>query len=189
MDFGTFCSPAGATTQSGITFTETKGVAFPNQYVGANGTSTWNVTEIADACQAFEGTGEDPAANNKANQGNLNGTNNVVREYKSLNLATSEDGQLAGINNADQANNSVWPFVQLYDFTAGSGITVQYNKGGGAQTVTLSFDTADGDATTTFDRDFYPKGSQVFVEIADSWLNNDPNDEDSWSFYVDSGTT
>jgi hypothetical protein len=179
LDFGTFCSPSGATTHSGITFTETKGVAFPNAYVGANGTSSWNVTEVADGCQAFTGV---------AATSSSNGTNNVVREYKSLNLATSEDGQLAGINNADQATNSVWPFIQLYDFSAGGQIKVQYNKGGGAQTATLTFDTADGGATTTLDREFYPKGAQVFVEIADSWLNIDPTDEDSWTFNTVSGS-
>jgi len=178
IDFGTFCSPSTALTASGVNFAETKGVAFPNNF-GVNGTSTWNVTQIAGSCTAFTGT----------SAGDANGTNNVVREYKDLNTNSAVTVGQLGIDSGDNTNDAVWPFVQLYDFSAGSTVTVAYNKGGGAQTATLTFDTADGNAVTTTDREFYPKGAQVFIEIADSWLNIDPTDEDSWTFDTSTSPT
>ena len=108
---------------------------------------------------------------------------NVVREAKDINPnAPSGTGQIGVYAN-------VWPFIQLYDFNPTGDITVQYNKGGGAQSTTFTFDTVG--STTTLDRGIgpYPNGAQFHVTIDDTWLDIDPTDEDSWTFDTESGTT
>jgi hypothetical protein len=76
-------------------------------------------------------------------------------------------------------------FIQLYPLNPTGNVVVQYNKGGGAQSVTLTFDTVDNFAGASLDRAVYPQGAQVHATITDLWLNIDPTDEDSWTF----GTT
>jgi hypothetical protein len=61
-------------------------------------------------------------------------------------------------------------------------VVVQYNKGGGVQSTTLTFDTVDQFAGASLDRVKYTRGSQVHATITDLWLNIDPTDEDSWTF-------
>ena len=39
------------------------------------------------------------------------------------------------------------------------------------------------------DRTSYPAGAEVFVTISDMQLNQDPTDEDSWTFNVNSTST
>ncbi|MEK9697467.1 MAG: hypothetical protein VW270_17010, partial [Candidatus Poseidoniales archaeon] len=187
LDFGTLCSATTASNSIlGFSVSETKGVALNFNMVntGANGTASPS-TNITSTC-----TGPDGDA--------YNGTINVVREYKNLNLASTNTGQI-GFNTtlvprtalvATQQNFSasltandyaIWPFIQLYDFTLGGTVDVVYNKGGGAQTASLLFDEASN-ISMTLDRSVYPRDADVMVEIADNWLNVDPTDEDSWTF-------
>ncbi len=106
-----------------------------------------------------------------------NGDNvNVVREEKNINSFGS--GQIGVDANA-------WPFIQLYTFSQGGNVVVQYNKGGGAQSTTLTFDTVDDFAGIMLDRTSYPQGAQVHATITDAWLNIDPTDEDVWTFNSD----
>ncbi len=100
---------------------------------------------------------------------------NVVREAKDINDNVPKLGQIG-------VNDNMWPFIQLYDFTPTGSVVVQYNKGGGAQTATFTFDTVDGYAGATLDRQTYPQGAQLHTTITDTWLNIDPTDEDSWTF-------
>ena len=93
---------------------------------------------------------------------------NVVSEAKSPNDA----------NNDDLPTNN-WPFIQLYEFNPTGNVTVQYNKGGGAQSATFLFDTLVSDIS--LDRQVYPTGAQLHATITDAWLNIDPTDEDSWT--------
>lgn len=95
---------------------------------------------------------------------------NVVREAKQPNDA----------NNDNLPKGDLWPFVQLYEFNPTGNITVQYNKGGGAQSATFLFDTIASDIS--LDRQVYPAGAQLHATITDAWLNIDPTDEDSWTF-------
>ena len=104
---------------------------------------------------------------------NNNKNVNVVREPKQPSSDTN--GQI-GIM-ADK-----WPFIQLYELSQGGNVVVQYNKGGGAQTTTLTFDTVDDFAGIELDRSSYPQGADVHATITDPWLNIDPTDEDSWTF-------
>ena len=71
-----------------------------------------------------------------------------------------------------------WPFIQTYEFS--SNIEIQYNKAGGTQTTTLSFDdNADG---LSLDRTSYPPGAQIHVTIGDHRLNIDPTKADVWTW-------
>ena len=110
-------------------------------------------------------------------------TLNVVRQAKALSTgpnatSTADDGQI-GVAKAN------WPFIQLYNLTTGGNVEVQYNKGGGGQTATLTFDTVDDFAGIDLDRTTYPQGAQVHVTVTDAWLNIDPTDEDSWTWDTD----
>ena len=109
-----------------------------------------------------------------------NGTDlNVIRQKKALSsgpsTANTDNGQIG-------VNGTYWPFIQLYEFTTGGNVVVQYNKGGGGQTATLTFDTVDAFAGIDLDRTTYPQGAQVHVTVTDTWLNIDPTDEDSWTW-------
>ena len=106
---------------------------------------------------------------------------NVIREAKDPNpsLGVDKIGQV-GIDG------NYWPFIQLYDLNPTGNVVVQYNKGGGAQTTTLTFDTVDSFAGIELDRRTYPQGAQVHVTVTDTWLNIDPTDEDSWTWETNS---
>jgi selT/selW/selH-like putative selenoprotein len=171
---------------------DTKGIAV-NSEIGIEGADI-SVNPVTKDC-------------NPPNGASTNGTMNVVREPKSLNISASNVGQIGfnstlypttigGMNNQFAVSNTVavgdtnytsnWPFIQLYDFSEGGSVEVAYNKAGAAQTVSLSFDIAD-DIELNLDRTVYPQSAMVHIEIADFWLNIDPTDEDSWTFDVTSG--
>ena len=83
--------------------------------------------------------------------------------------------------STDAAAN--WPFIQTYPFS--DTIEIQYNKAGGTQITTLSFDdNADG---LSLDRSHYPLGATVHVTIGDHRLNIDPTSSDIWSWNMSSG--
>ena len=112
-------------------------------------------------------------------------TINVVRQAKALSngadaTSTADDGQI-GVHSAH------WPFIQLYNLTTGGNVAIQYNKAGGAQTATLTFDTVDDYAGIDLDRTTYPQSAQVHVTVTDAWLNIDPTDADSWTWDTDNG--
>ena len=98
---------------------------------------------------------------------------NVLREAK-------EENTEAG--NPLNLLNTAWPFIQLYELNPTGNVVIQYNKGGGVQTTTLTFDTAQDFANAELDRTAYGAGQEVHVTITDLWLNIDPTDEDSWTF-------
>jgi hypothetical protein len=196
LDFGQFCgSLSTATAFDGSTtlFSDTDGVAIPirsnGSSFGLNGTDFDNVS---DDCTATFRTGPDDSIDIVANATYASNTSdpqqkvenrvmNVVREAKAINPDPSN-----GVGQIGLLSAAIWPYIQLYDLTTGGDVSIQYNKGGGTQTVNLTFDTADDYITTTMDRTKYPIGAEVHVEIADAWLNIDPTDEDSWTFDTDS---
>lgn len=57
------------------------------------------------------------------------------------------------------------------------------------QTVNLEYDDEIPNIFLSLDREFYPQNSEVFVIINDFQLNQDPTDEDSWTFNVASPVT
>jgi hypothetical protein len=165
LDYGTFCDaasgPAVGLPANGIS--DTVGIAVPAS-VGLEGSLVAN--PIANTCGTAIGTTVD---------------NNVVREAKSPNTNVPGADTIGQIGIVEEA----WPFIQLYPLNPTGNVVVQYNKGGGVQTTTLTFDTVDQFASASLDRAVYTPGSQVHATITDLWLNIDPTDEDSWTF----GTT
>ena len=95
---------------------------------------------------------------------------NVVRSEKSL--TTTPD-------------RTAWPFIQTYEFPG--TIEIQYNKAGGTQISTITFDDVDSPGLS-LDRSVYPSGAQVHVTIEDNRLNIDPTSDDIWTWNVESGT-
>jgi hypothetical protein len=156
IDFGSFCEADFTMTDGSaaiVTFTDTVGVAIPDSAIGIAGTNPPTVPIPAATCGALG------AASGATND------NNVVREAKDPNLSgPGSDGQI-GIDS------SLWPFVQLYPLNPTGNVVVQYNKGGGVQTTTLTFDTVDDFASSELDRAIYTQGSQVHATITDLWLN------------------
>ena len=102
-----------------------------------------------------------------------------MREEKNINPTVpggaNGDGQIG-------LDPDFWPFIQLYPLNPTGNVVIQYNKGGGAQTTTLTFDTVENFASIELDRTTYPNNAQVHVTITDLWLNIDPTDEDSWTW-------
>jgi hypothetical protein len=67
-------------------------------------------------------------------------------------------------------------------------VNINYNKGGGTQSTTLTFDTVDQYADLESDRKVFPTGANVHLTMTDLQLNIDPTDEDSWSWATLSGS-
>jgi hypothetical protein len=165
LDFGTFCDNSSAGLRGGgsLVFSapESVGLAVPGDVTGGvQGTTTIKGSTTCSGVTA-----------------NTLGTPhiNVVRQAKQINQKLANTGQI----NVDV---DAWPFIQLYDLNPSGKVVIQYNKGGGAQTTTLTFDKVDQFAKASLDRFAYTTGSDVHVTITDSWLNIDPTDEDSWTF-------
>jgi hypothetical protein len=163
LDFGVFCSRD--TTVLGINLSETDGVAVPYSS-GLMGFRNGDVS-FTSCTGTIDNSGQ--------NQ------NNVVRKAKSINTAIPNDppNELGGQIGLDI---DAWPLIQLYSF---DDVTIQYNPGGGVQQVDLEYDEVPN-ILLEIDRDNYPQNSEVFVTINDIQLNQDPTDEDSWTFNIDS---
>ncbi len=157
LDFGVFC---GRNTSSlGINLSETDGVAIPRD---------GNMIGFTNGNVSFSSCTGSP--------GNTDNLNNVVRKAKSINTNPNiPPGQIGLHPNA-------WPLIQLFSF---DDVTIQYNRGGGTQQVSLEYDEIPN-ISLKLDRDVYPQNSEVFVTINDIQLNQDPTDEDSWTFNIDS---
>ena len=173
IDFGVICGTNINIAQDGssnvVDFSEADAVALPL----AEGTPCPTTTQYGNSATP-PGT-----ANNESDL-------NVVREAKGVNT-----------NQAIQANpgqigihKNYWPFVQLYDIEEDNTVIVRYDKGGGAQTVSLTYETAEDYDTITSDRAtgdapisaFYPRSAQVHVTITDTSLDIDPTDVDTWTW-------
>ncbi len=157
LDFGVFC---GRDTSSlGIDLSETDGVAVPR---------SGGLTGFTNGQVSFSSCTGTPT-----NSDNLN---NVVRKAKSINTNPSiSPGQIGLHPNA-------WPLIQLFSF---NDVTIQYNPGGPTQQVDLEYDEIPN-ILVELDRETYPQNSEVFVTISDVQLNQDPTDEDSWTFNINS---
>jgi len=105
-----------------------------------------------------------------------NNSNNVVRKAKSINTNPNVPVGQIGLNP------NAWPFIQLFSF---KDVIIQYNPGGPAQKVSLRYDEIQN-ISFKIDRNVYPNNAEVFLTINDFQLNQDPTDEDSWTFVVGS---
>jgi hypothetical protein len=175
LDFGYFCASddqlVGSQSSSIVDFSDTVGFTINSNSFGVDSDS-FNGTIIPfSSCGQITGTQTSPP----------NSTNNVIRESKDVNISSgaADDGQI-GISP------NVWPVVQLYALNPTGNVVVQYNKGGGAQTTTLTFDEVDQFAEIQLNKSFYERGENVMITITDPWLNIDPTSQDSWTFGVNS---
>ena len=157
LDFGTLCNVDSAGKLVTVDFGDSDGVAIPRA-----------ITVDEDDNTSCTG---DVGGNN---------INNVVRESKlPSNVVPKSEGPATGQIGI---NATYWPFIQLYELNPTGNVIIQYNKGGGAQSTTLTFDTVDNYAGVELDRTKYPLNAQVHATVTDLWLNIDPTDEDSWTF-------
>ncbi len=175
LDFGAFCTATSAgalitdsTIDSDIEFSDTSGVAVRYHSDANNAVDKPAVDDDLATCN------DAPFV---ADTNNIN----VVREPKVPNSNNAANSTVTAEGQIGIKANS-WPFIQLYELNPTGNVVIQYNKGGGAQTTTLTFDTVDQFAGAELDRTVYPQAAQVHVTITDSWLNIDPTDEDSWTF-------
>ena len=158
LDFGVFCSSQTESSVIGISLTETEGFAIPRNG-GISGYSNGSVP-------FSECTG---TLNESQN------VNNVIRQSKFVNTNPNIPVGQIGLNP------SAWPLIQLFSFDK---VNIQYNPGGKSpQSVELTYDEIPT-ILLNLDRDLYPKNSQVFLTITDIQLNQDPTDQDSWTFGV-----
>jgi hypothetical protein len=179
LDFGSFCSAASAENVLGITLTDTSGVAI------ANGSRTGADLEQGNSAGGAITAACDGSDNSGAGATIATVENHVVREAKDVNLMTGITGGSVGqigLNTTASGATPDWPFIQLYTLNPTGNVIIQYNKGGGAQSTTLTFDTVDEFAGASLDRSVYPTGGMVHVTVTDLWLNIDPTDEDSWTW-------
>jgi hypothetical protein len=159
LDFGVFCSRDTASSVFGISLSETDGFAVPRN----NGLSGFT-NGVASFNQCM-GT---PSSST-----NLN---NVVRNAKSINTNPNIPSGQIGLDS------DAWPLIQLFSF---DDVTIQYNAGGNPQTVILDYDES-ANISLNLDRTLYPQNSEVFLTVNDFQLNQDPTDEDSWTFKINS---
>ncbi|QUC64205.1 peptidase [Nitrosopumilus sp. K4] len=161
LDFGVFCSRNTATSVFGISLSETDGFSIPRDS-GISGFTNGN-------------TGFSQCTGSLSSGANLN---NVVRNAKSINTNPNIPSGQIGLDS------DAWPLIQLFSF---DDVTVQYNRGGGIQSVDLEYDESDN-ISIKIDRERYPENSEVFLTLTDFQLNQDPTDEDSWTFNIDSNS-
>ncbi len=185
LDFGVFCRVDSGTV-GGVDFSETKGVSVARS-VAAGGidpaSSNPGATVGGVACGAVDGA---VAPSNPLGVAKGNLFNHVVRENKTLTPLAGTVTKIGQIGLSPTA----WPVIQLYDFgSLPSPVTVQYQKGGGVQSTTLTFDRIPVNLiSTSLDRTLYTKNSQVFITMNDPQLNVDPTEEDSWTWGATTST-
>ncbi|QLH07596.1 hypothetical protein [Nitrosopumilus ureiphilus] len=190
LDFGTFCGSSDANVKNflGISVSDSVGVAVPF-YNNTNGTIQSNSAGFG-VNGSSTGGAITAVCSTISVDGGTNGTlaMNVLRETKELNIqgasSTVGIGQI-GINGTKGVSTSTaafWPFIQLYPLSVGGNVVVQYDKGGGVQSTTLTFDTVEAYAGASLDRSVYTRNAQIHLTVTDLWLNIDPTDEDSWTF-------
>ena len=159
LDFGVFCSKDTSSSVFGISLSATSGFAVPRSDGLAGFTN--GITSL-NQC-----TGAPTSSSN---------LNNVVRNAQSINTNPNiPSGQIGLDSNA-------WPLIQLFSF---DDVKIQYNAGGNPQSVTLEYDES-ANISLNLDRSLYPQNSEVFLTVNDFQLNQDPTDEDSWTFNVNS---
>ncbi|MBI2006432.1 MAG: peptidase, partial [Nitrosopumilales archaeon] len=157
FDFGVFCGPKTDASVLGVSFSNTDGIAISTT-TGISGT-----TNGKSSFSICTGTPGSPTST----------INNVVRNPSSLNQNSNVPVGQIGID-AD-----IWPAVQLFSFS--NDVTIMYNRAGGTQSVTLHYDDIEN-ISINLDRTSYPTNSDVIATIYDMQLNQDPTDEDTWTF-------
>src|SRR3972149_520314 len=158
LDFGVFCSSSTASSILGVGFSDTEGVAAPGRI---------GLSDFTNGNAPFTACTTSPTGGND---------NNVVRNPKSVNTNPSVPTGQIGIDD------NAWPLVQLFSF---DNVEIKYNRPGDIEKVQLEYDKIPNISLTP-DRSGYPNNAEVFITINDFQLNQDPTDEDSWTFNINS---
>lgn len=159
LDFGVFCDRSTDPSVLGVSFSQTDGVAIPNNGIAGATQGTASFT----ACTGVLGPPTDEMS--------------VIRNPPGLNMNSGTGVGQIGINP------NAWPLVQLFTFS--NNVTIEYDKAGGSETVNLTYDDMT-DISMKLDRTGYPQSSDVFATINDMQLNEDPTAINSWTFNVNS---
>lgn len=159
LDFGVFCSKDTSSSVFGVGFSETIGIAVPRS-AGLGDFTNGNSPFVS--C-----TGSPTTSSN---------LNNVVRQPKSINTNPNISTGQIGLDS------DAWPVIQLFSF---DNVKIIYNPGGPSQQVLLDYDKIKN-ISFSLDRERYPDKADVFLTVNDIQLNQDPTDEDSWTFDIDS---
>ena len=131
-------------------------------------------------------------AANFAVSGNMAGGADVVQATATITLADveaeSEEKRKQDNNNSYDNNFGLqsedWPFIQTYDIASDSDVTITYGAGGQAQRAEILYEY-DSSVDISFDRQDYPRGANVQIELNDSLLNLSPTADDLWAFDVE----
>jgi len=158
LDFGVFCSSSTDSSVLGTSFSDSEGVALP----GPGG-----LLGFTNGNTAFSTCTGSPTGGNE---------NNVIRNARSANTNPSVPTGQIGIDV------DAWPIIQLFSF---DDVEIKYNRPGGIEKVQLEYDDIPNISSIT-DRKGYPNNAEVFLTINDIQLNQDPTDEDSWTFNINS---
>ena len=158
LDFGVFCSASTGSSVLGASFSNTEGVAVPR--LGTLLGSTNGESSFTPCTMSPSGSI----------------LNNVVRNPKSVNSNPAVPTGQIGIDV------NAWPIIQLFSF---DDVEIKYNRAGGTEKVNLEYDEIPN-ISLTKDRTGYPNNAEVFIVINDVQLNQDPTDEDSWTFNINS---
>jgi len=92
--------------------------------------------------------------------------------------------EAGSVDNNPSLDTSDRPFIQTYDISDNSDVTITYGTGSTAETVKLLYDY-DDDKDISLDRQKYPLGAFIFIDLDDSLLNLSPTAEEFWSFSQD----
>ncbi len=187
LDFGKFCSSTSAGIATGVDFSETNGIAIARSAPGSSDGRFQISSTITATCTGLVNHAVSSITGDKSNL-----LDHVVRENKTLNVNAPGNrvGQIAS-SSSNQAFIDAWPIIQLYDFSGiPSPVTIQYNKAGSVQNVTLIFDRIPSSLIgIVSNRAYWPRGGQVFGDLIDPQLNVDPTEEDSWTWGTSESNT
>jgi len=123
LDLGYFCSNQSTIPISSSAFSDTKGIVLP----------------VNTTISGSQGIAPFPMCSGVPTSPNHN---NVINGIDALNPGNTLPFS-TGIGQIGITNIQFWPFIQLYDFVETGNVVVQYNKGGGVQSSTLTFDSSD----------------------------------------------
>jgi hypothetical protein len=146
LDFGQFCGAGSTTLHSNETtqmFSDTVGVALPIRSngtgFGVNGTNTIlncttdfnanagknDITATTQGAVITANSTYSSTLSETVSTGVDGTVENVVREAKKINTIS---GLANGIGQISLKDDGLWPFIQLYDLTAGGNVEIKYCK-------------------------------------------------------------
>ena len=170
LEYGTTCSGADALTATEI----------DDVNIFSDVSAVW----VSQADCALAGT-------------NIANSSFILKSPQGINKAPDAGGSITAQDFGNvglDRTSTAWPFIQVYDFSAGP-VEIVYTFAGGSETVLLDYDDTDSFNSHSTDRTVYPPGAQVEIELSDMMLNLDPTRVDIWTFdygeHIDasSGTT